>query len=116
MSSDTLKIIGKIIREIRKQKGLTQEQLAEKAQTTFSYIGGVERGERNITIQTLEKICDALGVHFFDLMYYHAPLNHNSVKPNQIIIEINNLLLEQNIDIQKKVLNILKEVFRGNDN
>ncbi|MNO77617.1 HTH-type transcriptional regulator SinR [compost metagenome] len=55
-------IVGKRIREYRKQKNWTQEQLAEAASLHYSYIGGVERGDRNISLETLEKIATALGI------------------------------------------------------
>ncbi|WP_059041413.1 helix-turn-helix domain-containing protein [Paenibacillus rubinfantis] len=55
-------IVGKRIREYRKQKDWTQEQLAEAASLHYSYIGGVERGDRNISLETLEKIATALDI------------------------------------------------------
>ncbi|PZT54021.1 helix-turn-helix domain-containing protein [Paenibacillus silvae] len=54
--------VGNRIREIRKAKGWTQEQLAEAAGLHYSYIGGVERGDRNISLETLEKITNGLQV------------------------------------------------------
>ncbi|MET1168220.1 helix-turn-helix transcriptional regulator, partial [Bacillus velezensis] len=52
--------VGNRIRELRKAKGWTQEQLAEAAGLHYSYIGGVERGDRNISLETLEKIINGL--------------------------------------------------------
>lgn len=54
--------VGNRIRELRKAKGWTQEQLAEAAGLHYSYIGGVERGDRNISLETLEKIMHGLQV------------------------------------------------------
>ncbi|OMD28129.1 helix-turn-helix domain-containing protein [Paenibacillus odorifer] len=54
--------VGNRIRELRKAKGWTQEQLAEAATLHYSYIGGVERGDRNISLETLEKIIAAFDV------------------------------------------------------
>lgn len=42
---------GERIRELRKQKGMTQEQLADKAKLHNTYIGTVERGEKNMSIK-----------------------------------------------------------------
>jgi len=56
------KLIGKNIRHIRKQKKLTQEELAEQSGLQYTFLAGIERGERNITIQTLEKIIAGLQV------------------------------------------------------
>ncbi|KWX72141.1 transcriptional regulator [Paenibacillus riograndensis] len=54
--------VGNRIRDLRKAKGWTQEQLAEAASLHYSYIGGVERGDRNISLETLEKIIKAFEV------------------------------------------------------
>lgn len=54
--------LGLRIREIRKERGLTQEQLAGEAGLDRSYVGGIERGERNITFSVLCQIVSALGV------------------------------------------------------
>lgn len=54
--------VGERIRAIRKTKGLTQQQLAELSGLDDAYIGSVERGERNFSIDTLEKIVTALQI------------------------------------------------------
>lgn len=61
MKTNVLEEIGKRIREKRKARGWTQEELAAKADIDRSYIGGVERGERNLTFTVLCEICSALG-------------------------------------------------------
>ena len=53
--------LGCSIREIRKEKGFSQEQLALQANVDRSYIGGIERGERNVSFLTLIKIAECLG-------------------------------------------------------
>jgi len=60
MGNDLLKKLGTRIREKRKTMGWTQEDLASSAQIDRSYIGGVERGERNLTFSVLCQICNAL--------------------------------------------------------
>lgn len=66
--SDLLKRIGEKIKESRIKKGLTQEDLAEQAAFHATYIGGVERGERNLTILSLEKIAKGLDCDIRDLL------------------------------------------------
>lgn len=54
--------VGNNIRNMRQSKGLSQEQLADKAYVHRTYIGMIERAEKNITLVSLEKIAKALGV------------------------------------------------------
>lgn len=61
-------LIGQAIRNERTRKGLSQEDLAFKCGLHRTYIGSVERGERNISIVNLVKIAEALGVTAKDLM------------------------------------------------
>ncbi len=53
---------GRRVRELRKKKGMSQEELALEAGLDRSYVGGVERGERNISLVNIEKLARALGV------------------------------------------------------
>lgn len=55
-----LEILGARIRDKRKSRGWSQEELAARASIDRSYIGGVERGERNLTFTVLCEICAAL--------------------------------------------------------
>lgn len=61
MKTSVLEELGRRIREKRKELGWTQEELAAKAEIDRSYIGGVERGERNLTFTMLCDIAEALG-------------------------------------------------------
>ena len=59
---DINQLVGRKVREYRMNLGLSQEALAEKCGLHRTYIGGVERGERNITLKTLIKISRSLKV------------------------------------------------------
>jgi transcriptional regulator with XRE-family HTH domain len=61
MKAAILEELGSRIRDRRKERGWTQEELAAKADIDRSYIGGVERGERNLTFTMLCDICRSLG-------------------------------------------------------
>lgn len=61
------KILGETIRTERIRAGLTQEQLAEKADLARNYIGNVERAEYKITVETLAQIAKALNFTVHDL-------------------------------------------------
>jgi len=60
--SEIAKVLGKRIRNYRTAMGLSQEKLAELAGCHPTYIGQIERGEKNATIESIEKIAVALGV------------------------------------------------------
>jgi transcriptional regulator with XRE-family HTH domain len=59
---------GENVREIRKSKGLSQEQLSFKADLHRTYIGMIERAEKNITLSNIEKIAMALEVNIIELL------------------------------------------------
>ncbi len=62
MSNADLKKLGNKIRLLRHQKQLTQEQLAEITDLHRTYIGGIERGERNVSLLNLIRIAKALNI------------------------------------------------------
>jgi transcriptional regulator with XRE-family HTH domain len=53
---------GERVRALRRMKGLSQEELALASNLDRTYIGGVERGERNISLVNINKIAGALGI------------------------------------------------------
>jgi transcriptional regulator with XRE-family HTH domain len=67
-------IFSQNVRKARLAKGLSQEDLAEIADLHRNYIGGVERGERNISIDNMEKLAAALGTSISELL--QATSNH----------------------------------------
>jgi transcriptional regulator with XRE-family HTH domain len=60
--------LGDAIRQYRAKRGLSQEALAVDANLDRSYVGGIERGEHNLTVMNLRKISDALGAKMSDLL------------------------------------------------
>lgn len=62
--------VGKKIRELRLAIGLSQEKLAFKSGLDRTYIGSVERGERNIAVINLNKICIALNISIPDFFNF----------------------------------------------
>ncbi|MDI6820897.1 MAG: helix-turn-helix transcriptional regulator [Patescibacteria group bacterium] len=59
---DIQKKFGDKLRELRKQKGLSQEDLALKSGLHRTYISDIERGSRNLSLKNIEKIAKALGL------------------------------------------------------
>ena len=69
MPRDSLNsIVAKNVRRFRHQLGISQEDLAERAQLHRTYIGAIERCERNITLDTLQRIAIALGISAVSLL------------------------------------------------
>jgi len=60
--TDLKQLVGEQVRKLRKMRGMTQEGLAERSNLSFSYISDVERGTRNISLESLGKIMVALGI------------------------------------------------------
>jgi len=58
---------GKRIKELRKLKGLSQERLANNAEIDRTYLPSIEKGERNVSIEVVEKLAIALDVKIKDL-------------------------------------------------
>ena len=61
-------VVGRNIRRLRRERGLSQEDLADEIGVHRTYMGGVERGERNLTLRTLERLADRLGVSPLSLL------------------------------------------------
>jgi len=64
------KEVIRLIKEERLEKGYSQEELGYLAGVHRTYIGAVERGEKNITLDTLEKIATALGIDYKELFKF----------------------------------------------
>lgn len=60
--------VGKRIRELRLERGWSQEFLAAESGLNMNYLGGIERGERNPSLKNLARIADALSVTIPDLV------------------------------------------------
>ncbi len=62
-----LKQFGENLRRLRKLKGVSQEQLAFEAELDRSFVGQVERGERNLSLLNIHRLAEALGVSIENL-------------------------------------------------
>lgn len=107
--SNILKLVGSNIRELRKQKKLTQEELAELSGLQYSFLAGVERGERNITLQTLEKIIVGLKEtpsRLFDF----SKLDDNNFSKQEVLISIVNILEKHEDKEVKLFYRMIKDI------
>ncbi|NRR22794.1 helix-turn-helix domain-containing protein [Brevibacillus sp. MS2.2] len=108
--------VGTRIRLLRKNRGLTQEQLGERVHQPQSYIGSIERGEKNISLDTLERIAEALDVHpgaLFDT--YHKSKSSDQLEKDKIADYIGLLLKERNINEMKIISRLVEDVLKAFD-
>ena len=60
-------LFGRALRVLREERGYSQEELAERAGLHRNYVGGIERGERNVGLENIGKLAKALSVRMQDL-------------------------------------------------
>jgi transcriptional regulator with XRE-family HTH domain len=65
---DMRKLVGRNVKRIRQDKGLTQEELAERSGFSQQYTSGLEQGRRNPTIVSIYELATALGVSHMELV------------------------------------------------
>jgi transcriptional regulator with XRE-family HTH domain len=68
VSSNARRIFAQRLRQIRQIKGLSQEELADMAGLHRTYVGSVERSERNVSIDNMERLAKALEVDITELL------------------------------------------------
>lgn len=68
MEGELQQNLGNNLRALRAATGLTQEELADVLGIHRTYIGGLERGERNVTLQTVERLAASLGITAMSLL------------------------------------------------
>ena len=71
-SENLTNILAENLRAFRKSKGVSQEELADMCDLHRTYVGSVERGERNVTLSTLETLAAVLGVDVPELLTKRA--------------------------------------------
>ncbi len=99
------KHLGQRIREERTKYRLTQEQLAEAAEINESYIGQVERGEKNPSLETVVSIANSLGVTVDFLLQEEV-----NVEPNNLINELISIAKDKDPDELRLMLNICRMI------
>jgi transcriptional regulator with XRE-family HTH domain len=68
VEGDLQRRVGQNLRKLRKAKGMSQEAFADSLHINRTYIGGVERGERNLTLRSVERVATSLGVDPIELL------------------------------------------------
>ncbi|WAH43255.1 helix-turn-helix domain-containing protein [Alicyclobacillus fastidiosus] len=110
---DVLKTIGMRLRAHRKGRGLTQDEVAELAGMTQSYIGSVERGEQNLTVVSLDKILHAINMKYDELF---KSMDVNEANTSQYILnEITAKLRYRSLSEQRFVLQFVDNLITWKD-
>ena len=105
--SDILGQIGSRVRHLRKEHGLSQEDLGERAGLSYKYIGEIERGQTNPTVDVLFRIASALNVQLDELFFDVEGYKHASRK-SQLRQEIAHILSSMTLSQLQIVLRIVR--------
>lgn len=106
---EVLKLVGARIRALRKERGYSQESLGEKGGFHFSYIGQIERGEKNVSLVNLAKIAESLDVNLIQLFAYIEE-EFEVTEDEKQIKEIVHLLRDSSPDNIRVAKNVIKGV------
>ena len=79
---DEKRLIGNRIKELRRKKGLSQEEFAEKAETSQNYLSRMERGTENPTLDMLIKLAHALEVEMWEMFDFGHNVTVKELKEN----------------------------------
>lgn len=111
--SDLAKIVGQRIRNYRTQLGLSQEKLAELSGCHPTYIGQLERGEKNATLESIDKVASSLKIFLSKLF---ENLGGESTNERNIPLECYEFLLTKSQEEQEQIIKILIEMdkYKGN--
>lgn len=101
-------IIGQRLRTRRMQLGYSQNLTSEKADLHPTYVGQIERGEKNATIESIEKLCRALELPMEEL-FANIVNGPSEYKPAQKCYD---LIINLPIADQKKIFAIIEEIIR----
>lgn len=110
--SNITKVIGQRLRNERVKLGLSQEKLAEMAGCHPTYIGQIERGEKNPTIESLEKISNALEISLSQLF---EKLGGKKLEKN-VALDCYELISSKTEDQQEQIYKILLEMDKFSNN
>lgn len=81
---DIKKLVGEQIRKHRKYRGFSQEELGARAGLHFTYIGAVERGEKNCSLESLNRIAQGLEVKISELFLFDFQKDEDVIKKEML--------------------------------
>ena len=103
---DTKELIGSRIKELRKKKGLSQEELSEKAEITPNYLSRIERGTENPTLDMFIGLANALDVEMWEIFDFRHRSSRKDLKSilNKITVEADENQLMLAVKILRAVM------------
>jgi transcriptional regulator with XRE-family HTH domain len=107
--ADVKRLIGDRIRQLRKEKGLSQEKLGYESELHCTHIGSIERGQKNWSIDTLIKVAKGLNVEVADLFNFPMP-PADAKKLKKALFEDINASSPESVKILSNLLNGLKSL------
>lgn len=105
---DALKLFGSRLRSLREARGLTQQKLGELAETSYKYLGSIERGEENPSLKVMIKLAKALGVELRDLVEFE----HEETSVTQLRKKLNGLLKDAEVADLQQAVKLMRALLR----
>ena len=104
---DTQTLLGRRIRTLRKARGWTQQELGDHADVNYKFLGDIERGQQNPSLNVLAKVADALEVELPELFRFE----HEILDRKQIEARIREILKTVPDDALRQVLLMLRVLY-----
>ncbi len=108
MSTNNNFPVGNRIKELRTQRGISQEQLALRSEITTTYLGLLERNLKNPTVKVIGKICDSLDISLSEFFENTVPDTTDDILSLEIFSQIRNCSNEEKAVVLQLVKTALK--------
>lgn len=101
-------LFGRRLRHLRTNRGVTQQQLGDKAELSFKYLGAIERGEENPSLRVIGQLSVALGVEPRDMLVFE----HEETTSAALKKQLNHLLKEADVARLQQAVKLLRALIR----
>ena len=107
--SNSYATAGQALRKLRKEKGFTLEELAERAEISVSYLSHIERGTRQAPLTALESLAHVLGVNLYELFAPSSSVQTAKETPSTYDVKIKGILKKLTEREKKSLHGLLKQ-------
>lgn len=108
---DSYSLAGQALRRLRKERGFTLEELAERAEISVSYLSHIERGTRQAPLTTLESLAQILGMNLYELFSPASSVSTHE-KPSTYDAKIQGMIKKMTEKEKKSLHGLLKQFHR----